>query len=243
VSGADEPGEEQPGAPPARRSWRRDSVVGSSLLLGAAVGVFGLSFGVLAAASGLSVAQACAMSLLVFTGASQFTAIAVIGSGGSPLAALGSALLLAARNGAYGVAVARFVPLRRHRWVAAQLVIDESTGMALAQQAPEDRTRAFWATGVAVFVFWNVATLLGAVGGSFIGEPETLGLDAAFPAGFVYLLAPHLRRMEGRVAAALGAAIALVLVPVAPAGVPVLAAALAALVGLRRPRPVEVRRA
>src|SRR5207253_1743399 len=99
---------------------------------------------------------------------------------------------------------------------------------------PDARATAFWATGVAVFVCWNLGTLAGALGGSAIGDPSALGLDAAFPAGFVVLIAPHLRRMEGRVAAALGAAIALVLVPVAPTGLPIIAASAGALVGLRR---------
>jgi predicted branched-subunit amino acid permease len=106
--------------------------------------------------------------------------------------------------------------------------------MATAQTNADDRAAAFWATGLAIFVCWNVGTLLGALGGSVIGDPSALGLDAAFPAGFVVLIAPHLRRFEGRVAAALGAAIALVLVPVAPTGLPIVAASLGALVGLRR---------
>lgn len=212
------------------------SVATAGITLGLAVGVFGVSFGVLAVTSGSSVAQTCAMSLLVFTGASQFAAVGVLGSGGSPAAALASALLLAARNGAYGLALApvlRGSPARR--LVASQLVIDESTAMALAQPDRAARERAFWITGVSVFVFWNAGTLLGALGGSAIGDPARLGLDAAFPAGFVALLVPHLRRLEGRVTAALGALIALVLVPLTPAGVPILAAGLAALVGLRRP--------
>jgi 4-azaleucine resistance transporter AzlC len=202
--------------------------------------VFGVSFGVLAVASGLSVAKTCAMSLLVFTGASQFAAISVVSSGGSPLAALGSALLLAARNTAYGLVMAPIV--RSHSWrrlLGAQLVIDESTAMATAQLDQRDQERAFWATGIAIFAAWNVATLIGALGGSAIGDPATLGLDAAFPAGFIVLLMPHLRRLEGKVVALLGATIALVLVPLAPAGVPILAASAAALVGLRRPRTVE----
>ena len=215
-------------------SGARRSPVAASIVLGAATGVFGASFGVLAVASGLSVAKTCALSLLVFTGASQFAAVGVIGSGGTPLAALGSALLLAARNSAYGVVLA---PVVRGPWwqrlVAAHLVLDESTAMAMAQADPRDRVRAFWATGVAVFVCWNIGTLAGALGGGVIGDPSTLGLDAAFPAGFVVLIAPHLRRLDGRVAAALGAGIALVLVPLAPPGVPVIAAGLAALVGLR----------
>jgi 4-azaleucine resistance transporter AzlC len=216
------------------------SPVSASILLGLAVGVFGVSFGVLARATGLSVAKTCAMSLLVFTGASQFAAIGIIGTGGSPATALGSALLLGARNGAYGLAMS---PILRgsvgKRLVASQLVIDESTAMATAQPVRRDQVTAFWATGLAVFVFWNFGTLAGAIGGGAIGDPAKLGLDAAFPAGFIALAAPHLRRIEGRVAFALGAAIALVLVPLTPAGVPILAASLASLVGLRRPERSE----
>ncbi len=215
-------------------SGARRSPVAASIILGVATGVFGVSFGVLAVATGLSVAKTCALSLLVFTGASQFAAVGVIGAGGTPLAALGSALLLAARNSAYGLVLAPEVrgPWWR-RMVAAHLVLDESTAMAMAQSEPRDRVRAFWATGLAVFVCWNIGTLAGALGGGAIGDPKTLGLDAAFPAGFVVLLAPHVRRVDGRVAAVLGGAIALVLVPLTPPGVPIIAAGLAALVGLR----------
>ena len=210
----------------------------AGVVLGLAVGVFGVSFGVLAVASGLTVAQACTMSLLVFTGASQFAVVGVIGSGGSTAAALGSALLLAARNTAYGLAMSDVVRGRLPtRLLGAQLVIDESTAMASAQETPDARARGFWITGVAVFVFWNLGTLLGALGGDAIGDPEQYGLDAAFPAGFVALLVPHLRSLDGRLAAAIGAAVALVLVPVAPAGVPVLAASVAVLLGLRKGDP------
>jgi 4-azaleucine resistance transporter AzlC len=205
-----------------------------------AVGVFGVSFGVLAVASGLSVAQASAMSLLVFTGASQFAAVGVVGAGGSTAAALGSALLLAARNGAYAIAVSDLLPRRLpSRLLAAQLVIDETTALAAAQPDPVDGRRAFWVTGVAVFVCWNVGTLVGALGGDQVGDPARFGLDAAFPAGFVALLAPHVRTFDGKVAAAIGAALALVVVPVVPVGVPVLLAALACLVGLRAPHDAE----
>jgi 4-azaleucine resistance transporter AzlC len=216
-------------------SRRPASPLVASLTLAAAVGVFGVSFGVLAVASGLSVAKTMAMSLLVFTGASQFAAVGIVGTGGSPLAALGSALLLASRNLAYGLVLAPIVRGRLgKRLVGAQFVIDESTAMATAQENPDDQVTAFWATGLAIFVCWNLGTLLGALGGSVIGDPNALGLDAAFPAGFVVLIAPHLRRIEGRLAAALGAAIALVLVPIAPTGVPIIAAGAAALIGLRR---------
>jgi len=216
------------------------SPVAASVTLGVAVGVFGMSFGVLAVASGLSVAKTCAMSLLVFTGASQFAAVGVVGSGGSPAAALGSALLLAARNAAYGLAMSSVVKGSvGRRLLAAHFVIDESTAMSLAQTDRRAQLHAFWVTGLSIFVFWNIGTLVGALFGSAIGDPKTLGLDAAFPAGFLSLLLAHVKRFEGRVAAALGALIALVLIPLAPAGVPIVASGLAALVGLRRPQ-VEV---
>jgi 4-azaleucine resistance transporter AzlC len=201
--------------------------VRDAIALGAAVGVFGASFGVLSSITGLSVAKTCALSLLVFTGASQFAAVGVVASGGSTVSALGSALLLAARNAAYGLALSPFLggDVRR-RCVAAQLTIDESTAMATAQPDPASAAGAFWATGLSVFVFWNVGTLAGALAGGSIGDPAKLGLDAAFPAGFVALMVPHLRSARGRVAAAAGAIIAVVLVPLAPAGTPIVAAAL-----------------
>jgi 4-azaleucine resistance transporter AzlC len=197
-------------------------------VLGLAVGVFGVSFGVLATTAGLSVAQACAMSVLVFTGASQFAVIGVLGAGGSLPSAFGSALLLAARNAAYGVALAPTLarrPLGR-RMLAAQLVIDESTALATAQSGPRAREHAFWTAGIAVFVCWNIGTALGAVAGDAVGDPEALGLDAAFPAGFVALVVPHLRSRRGRWAAAWGALIALALIPLLPAGAPIVVAAL-----------------
>src|SRR5262249_3996976 len=157
------------------------------------------------------------MSLLVFTGASQFAAVGVVGSGGSTFAAVGSALLLAARNSAYGLAMAPVLRGRiGRRLLGSQLVIDESTAMALCQADPVHQARAFWATGLAIFVCWNVGTLFGALGGGIIGDPATLGLDAAFPAGYLVLLAPHVQRLTGRVVAMLGATIAFVLIPLTP---------------------------
>lgn len=212
---------------------RRDAWV-----LGAAIGVFGASFGVLATTSGLTTPQASAMSLLVFTGASQFAVVGVLAAGGSLGSAFGSALLLAARNAAYGVALVPVLARRRlgRRLAAAQLVIDESTAMAAAQ--PDGRREAaFWATGTAVFVCWNLGTIVGAVAGDAIGNPQALGLDAAFPAGFVALVVPHLRRRQGRLAAVCGAAIALVLIPLTPAGVPIVAAALGIVPAVLFARP------
>lgn len=207
-------------------------VAAASVTLGAVVGVFGIVFGVGAVAAGGSVAQACAMSLLVFTGASQFTAVSVIAGGGSTASALGGAMVLAVRNGVYGLALAR--DLRgglARRVVAAQLTIDESTAMATAQREPRHRAAAFWITGGSVYVFWNLGTLLGALAGTTI-DPETYGLDAAVPAAFVAMVAPQFRTARGRVAGALGAAICLATIPFVPVGLSVLCAAVAILVGV-----------
>jgi branched chain amino acid efflux pump len=196
-----------------------------ALGIGVAVGVYGVSFGVLAVASGLSPAQACVMSMLVFTGASQFAFVGVLAGGGGALAAMGPAVMLAVRNAAYGLSLTSILPPRlRDRALAAHLVIDETTAMARAQSDPAAARHAFLATGVSVWVFWNAGTLAGALVGGGIGDPQTLGLDAMFPAAFLALLAPQLRRPGAPAAAIAGVAIALALVPFAPAGVPVVAA-------------------
>ena len=211
---------------------RRPSIVRSAIALGAAVGVFGISFGVVANGAGLSIPMTCAFSLFVFTGATQFTAVSVIAAGGSPLSAIGSGLLLGLRHIGYGLALDRTMP-RSSRWrlVAAQFLIDESTVMALAVPDPAHARRAFWAAGLSVFAFWNLGTVIGAVFGSVLGDPETLGLDAVIPAAFLALLVPLIRTTDGRVAAVTGAAIALALVPLLAAGLPIVLAAAAALPG------------
>ncbi len=213
---------------------RRD-VATASLTLGAAVGVFGLVFGVGAVAAGGSVIQACVMSLLVFTGASQFSAVSVAAAGGGTTAALGGAMILAARNAVYGLAMSRVITgsLAR-RAVAAQLTLDESTAMASVQPDLASKRHAFWITGATVYVCWNTATLIGALIGSAI-DPAMYGLDAAFPAGFVAMVAPHLRHRRGLLAAVLGGTICLVLIPFTPVGVPILCAAAAVLIGLPVP--------
>ena len=209
-------------------------VITASITLALAVGVFAISFGVGAVSAGASVAQTCAMSLLVFTGASQFSAVSVIGAGGSSASALSGALLLAARNGVYGLTMARRIDgsLGR-RLLAAQLTIDESTAMSAAQSDADAQRAAFWITGVSLYVFWNLGTLLGALAGSAI-DPQTFGLDAAFPAAYVAMLWPLLRDGRGRLAAALGAVICVSLIPFVPVGIPILCAALAVLVGVAR---------
>jgi 4-azaleucine resistance transporter AzlC len=220
-----------------KTSWRDPSmrpVITASLTLALAVGVFAVSFGVGSVSAGASVAQTCVMSLLVFTGASQFSAVSVIGAGGSTASALGGSLLLAARNGVYGLTMSRRLSgsLGR-RLVAAQLTTDESTAMSAAQSDPDAQRVAFWITGVSLYVFWNVGTLLGALAGSAI-DPKVYGLDAAFPAAYVAMLWPLLRDPRGRLAAACGAVICLVLIPFVPVGIPILCASLAVLVGVPR---------
>lgn len=231
-----------------RTRWRSDaqlrSVVTASVTLGLATGVFAISFGVGSVSAGASIAQTCAMSLLVFTGASQFSLVSVLGAGGSASSALAGAGLLAVRNAVYGLSLAphlfgRDRPYGRstgRRLVAAQLVIDETTAMATAQEDPFHRRTAFWITGISIYLFWNVGTLIGALAGSAI-DPETFGLDAAFPAAFVAMLWPSLRDPRARLAAGLGAAICLVLIPFVPVGIPVLCSALAILVGIPAPSP------
>lgn len=210
----------------------RRSVVIASVTLGVAVGVFGVAFGVGVVSAGGSVLQAAAFSVLVFTGASQFSAVSVIAAGGSMGSALGGALVLAARNAVYGLSMSRVLTgSRPRRLVAAQLVIDESTAMALAQPTLARRRDAFWITGVSVFAFWNIGTLIGALVGSAI-DPQAWGLDAAFPAGFVAMVAPHLRTRRGLMAGITGALVCILLVPVTPIGVPILVAAVGVLFGL-----------
>lgn len=221
----------------ARRHGELRSVVTASMTLGLAVGVFAISFGVGAVAAGASVWQTCAMSLLVFTGASQFSAVSVIGAGGSLGLALGGSLLLAARNAVYGLAMAdRIDGGLLRRLLAAQLTIDESTAMAAAQPDRRSQKLAFWVTGVSVFVWWNLGTLVGALAGNAI-DPLTFGLDAAFPAAFVAMVWPLLREPLARLAALLGAVVCLATIPFTPIGVPILLAATVIVVGWRAPPP------
>jgi branched chain amino acid efflux pump len=203
----------------------RSAVLRDALGIGVAVGAFGLSYGAVATASGFSVLQTCALSVLMFTGASQFALVGVVGAGGSAIAGAMTALLLGSRNALYGLRLSSLLRVRgARRAVAAQLVIDESTAMALARGR-----RGFWATGLAVFACWNAGTALGAIGGAALADPRALGLDAAAPAAFLALLHPRLRGRPARVLAIAAAVAALVAVPLAPAGVPVLVAAVVAI--------------
>ena len=207
-----------------------DRVLRDAVAICVATGVYAISFGVLSVAAGFSVAQTCAMSLLAFTGASQFTFVSVMGAGGGVAAALPPALLLAGRNGIYALSLRSVLPEGRlRRALETQLVIDETTAMALGQADPRDRRRAFLSTGVLLFAFWNLGTLAGALAGGALGDTRDLGLDAVFPAVFLALLEPQLRQRGGVSAALGGAAVAVALVPLVPAGVPVMVAVLVAV--------------
>ena len=205
----------------------RRAVIRDAVGIGVAVGAYAISFGAVATAAGLSVAQACALSLLLFTGASQFALVGVLGAGGSAIAGVLSALLLGSRNTLYAVRLKHLLAYSGPRRVlAAQATIDETTAMAVAAPAPLAGL-AFWATGAAIYLLWNLGTLLGALGAAQLGDPADYGLDAAVPAAFLALLAPQLKGRDVRVVAVLGGLLAVLAVPLTPPGVPVLVAALA----------------
>ncbi|MET0590064.1 MAG: AzlC family ABC transporter permease [Naasia sp.] len=209
--------------------------------MGVATAAYGISFGALAVAAGFDIWQTCVLSLLMFTGGSQFALVGVIAAGGvaaGPSAIL-SAGLLGARNSLYGI---RMKPLLAggfwRRVAAAWLTIDESTAVATAGTTPRARSVGFWVTGVAVYLGWNATTLIGALLGDALGDVSAYGLDAAAAAAFLGLLWPRLTRLQPVIVAIGAAVVATVLTPSLPAGVPVLCAAVVGVVvgllGVRR---------
>jgi len=195
------------------------------------VGAYGIAFGAAAIANHFSVVQACALSLLLFSGASQFAVVGVMGAGGSAVSAIATSTLLGTRNALYGV---RLSPILNHRGIkrvlGAQITIDESTGVALSQSTEADMRKGFWYTGIGVFVFWNLFTVLGALGAKAIGDPSAWGLDAAVPAAFLGLLWPRLKARETWAVAGAAIVISLSLTPFVPAGIPIISCALIAMV-------------
>lgn len=210
--------------------------------IGLATGAYGISFGALAVAGGFSWIQAMALSLLMFTGASQFAAVAIVATGGAGFAAVLTTWLLGIRNGIYAMSLS--ARLRPRGWrlpFAAQLTIDESTAMAISHEEPSADAdsrpfhQAFWVTGIVVFVLWNLGTLIGALGATTVGDPADWGLDAAAPAALLALLWPRLTDRTARWTAAGAALVAVMCMPLLPPGLPVLASAFVALaIGLRR---------
>jgi predicted branched-subunit amino acid permease len=209
----------------------RRGIIRDGLGVGVATGAYGVGFGAVSVASGLTVWQTCALSLLVFTGASQFALVGVVAAGGAPLSGALTALLLGTRNTLYGLRLAPMLAWRgTRRALAAHVLIDESTAMSVTRESRAAARLGFLVTGVSIFVLWNLATLAGAVAGNAIGDPSQYGLDAAVGAAFLALLWPRLHQRSNRLVAIAAAAVALGVVPLVPAGVPVLAAAGVALV-------------
>ena len=194
---------------------------------------FGFTFGAVATAAGLSTLQVVTLSVVLFSGASQFALVGVLAVGGPAAAALSAALLLGCRNAFYGLPLTPILrPRGLKRLFTAQFVIDETTAMTIAQRTPRAGRFAFWVTGLALFSLWNLGTLTGALVGGGI-DTSAFGLDAAAPAIFLALLWPQLSRAWGRTVALAAVAVTLSLITVAPAGVPIIAAAaVAVLAGL-----------
>jgi len=199
-----------------------------------AVLAFGVSFGVLAQAAGMGASASIVMSLTTFAGSAQFAVVSVLGAGGTAAAAIGAAVLLNARYAPMALAAAPvFRGGKLRRLLEAQLLVDES--WALARREGGFDRRVLIGAGAGLYVGWSGGTAIGVVAGDSLADPATLGLDAAFPALFLALLAPLLKNRDALAAAVLGAGIAICLTPVTPAGIPVIAATAACLVGLRRP--------
>ena len=205
----------------------------TGLSVALATGLYAVSFGALSVVAGLSVLQTSALSLLMFSGGSQFALVGVVAGGGAPASAVGAATLLGLRNAVYGVQVGAMLRPRGWRRLAvAQVTIDESTATALAQSDQVEQRRGFLAAGVGIYVLWNAFTVVGALAGNALGDPQRWGLDAAATAAFLALLWPRLVGRDAWAVAAVCALVTVVAVPVLPAGLPILAAAVvAALIG------------
>ncbi|WP_033424676.1 AzlC family ABC transporter permease, partial [Actinomadura flavalba] len=215
----------------ARRAAVRDAVG-----VGVAVGLSGFAFGAAAVTAGLSVGQACVLSLVAFTGASQFALVGVIAGGGSLVAGAAGAVLLGGRNAFYGLRLSQVLRITGwRRAVTAQGVIDETAAVATAQPDADSARVGFYATAVSIYLMWNATTLLGALGAARIGDPEAFGLDVVGAAVFLALLWPRLTAGRGPArVAAVAAVVAFAATPVLPPGVPVMVAAVAVIAGGRR---------
>ena len=208
-----------------------------SLSVSITVGAYGTAFGAAAVANGFSLLQTCLLSLLTFSGASQFAVIGVLGAGGGALSGIATASLLGIRNGVYGVIMAPRLKVKGFkRIIAAQITIDESTAVALGQEVRGEKAmrQGFWLTGFGVFLFWNLFTLAGALGAQAMGDIRAWGLDSAVPAAFLGLVWPRLKTNRDRVLAVGCMVFALAITPILPAGLPIIATAfIAVVVGLR----------
>ena len=195
------------------------------------VGLYGAAFGAAGVTAGFSILQTCLLSILLFSGASQFAVVGIMGAGGAAISAIATATLLGFRNALYGLQMAPILKVKGIRRVfAAQITIDESTAVATLQDNDADRKRGFYLTGIGVYIFWNLFTLLGALGASAIGDPSVWGLDAAVPAAFLGLIWPRLKNKIQFVVSAIAITWALLLTPITPAGIPIITTVVLAII-------------
>ncbi|NBO17070.1 MAG: branched-chain amino acid ABC transporter permease [Actinobacteria bacterium] len=214
----------------------KNQVDRTALSVAFTVGLYGAAFGAAGVTAGFSILQTCLLSILLFSGASQFAVVGIMGAGGAAVTAIATATLLGFRNALYGLQMAPILKVKGlKRILAAQITIDESTAVATLQENDADRRRGFYITGIGVYVFWNLFTFLGALGASAIGDPSVWGLDAAVPAAFCGLIWPRLKNKTHFVVSAVAIAWALLLTPVTAAGVPIITTVLLAVIfGLKK---------
>ncbi len=210
---------------------KKNPVDRTALSVAFTVGLYGAAFGAAGVTAGFSILQTCFLSILLFSGASQFAVVGIMGAGGSAISAIATATLLGFRNALYGLQMAPILKVRGlKRVLAAQITIDESTAVSTLQENDEDRKRGFYLTGIGVYIFWNLFTYLGALGASAIGDPSVWGLDAAVPAAFCGLIWPRLKNKTQFLVSAIAIAWALLLTPIAPAGIPIITTVLLAVI-------------
>ena len=210
---------------------KNDAVARTSLSVAFTVGLYGAAFGAAGVTAGFTILQTCLLSILLFSGASQFAVVGIMGAGGSAISAIATATLLGFRNALYGLQMAPILKVTGlKRILSAQITIDESTAVSTLQENDVDRKRGFYLTGIGVYVFWNFFTYLGALGASAIGDPAVWGLDAAVPAAFCGLVWPRLKDKKQFLISALAIVLALSLTPITAAGIPIITTVLLAII-------------
>ena len=210
---------------------KKNQVDRTALSVAFTVGLYGAAFGAAGVTAGFSILQTCLLSILLFSGASQFAVVGIMGAGGAAISAIATATLLGFRNTLYGLQMAPILKVKGFKRVlAAQITIDESTAVATLQDNDQDRKRGFYLTGIGVYLFWNLFTFLGALGASAIGDPSVWGLDAAVPAAFLGLIWPRLKNKVQFLVSGIAIAWALLLTPVTPAGIPIITTVILAII-------------
>ena len=210
---------------------KKNQVDRTALSVAFTVGLYGAAFGAAGVTAGFSILQTCLLSILLFSGASQFAVVGIMGAGGAAISAIATATLLGFRNTLYGLQMAPILKVKGFKRVlAAQITIDESTAVATLQENDQDRKRGFYLTGIGVYLFWNLFTFLGALGASAIGDPSVWGLDAAVPAAFLGLIWPRLKNKVQFLVSGIAIAWALLLTPVTPAGIPIITTVVLAII-------------